>query len=417
MSRKKTTRNASGAGTIRLRSDGRWEAKYTIGRDPGTGKQVRKSVYAHTQGEVRKKLNAIISSIDLGTYQEPSSMTVNQWLDLWVSDYCLNVKPRTLDLYKSTIENRIKPNLGAVKLKKLTASMIQKFYIEALQGQLNLPEPDPEKKESNSPRTRCRKTLSAKTIKNIHGILHKALSVAVRIGAIPANPADCAELPRIERKEMQPLPESAVGNFIQALNDDAYRLPILVDLFTGLRQGELLGLPWSAVDFKKGTITVKQQLQKQNEGYVIAPTKSDKVRVVAPAPFVFDFLKEWKEIQTKQKEASGRYWNNTDNLVFTNELGEHLVHRTIYQHFKKAAVAVGCNSLRFHDLRHSFAIYSLESGVDVKSVQSALGHYSAAFTLDQYCTVTENMQQRNAQRMQDFAESLINKKVDSPKKD
>ncbi len=414
MPRKKTTRNASGAGTIRLRSDGRWEAKYTIGRDPGTGKQLRRSVYGHTQAEARKKLNAAIAALDAGTYREPSAMTVGQWLDLWANDYCLNVKPRTLDLYKATIDNRIKPNLGAVKLKKLTAPMIQKFYNDALQGQLKLPQTTG---NHYSPRTRCRKALSAKSIKNLHGILHKALSVAVRVGAIPANPADCAELPRIERREMQPLPESAVSDFIHALEGDAYRLPILVDLFTGLRQGELLGLPWSAVDFDKGTITVKQQLQKQHEEYVLASTKSDKVRIVAPAPFVFDFLREQQTIQDEWKGAAGRYWSNADDLVFTNELGEHLIHRTIYQHLKKAAAAVGCDSLRFHDLRHSFAVYSLESGVDVKSVQSALGHYSAAFTLDQYCTVTENMQQRNAQRMQQFAESLINKKADNPKED
>jgi len=407
-------RRANNEGSIRQKRPHLWEARFCAGRDPGTGKLIRKSVYGSTQQEVRKKLADATRAVDAGTYQEPSELTVSQWLDLWANDYCLNVKPRTLELYKATIENRIKPNLGAVKLKKLTAPMIQKFYNNALKGQLK---PPPVKPGKVGNRNASKKALSPKTIKNMHGILHKALAVAVRIGMIAANPADCAELPRIERAEIQPLPESTVPAFLDAIKGDRYELLMQIDMFTGLRLGEILGLPWSAVDFKAGTITVKQQLQKQKTGWIIAPTKNGKSRVVAPAPFVFDSLREQQTIQNKWKAVAGRYWSNEDNLVFTNELGGHLTHCNVYRHLKKAAAAVGLPDFRFHDLRHTFAVYSLESGADVKSVQSALGHYSAAFTLDTYVHSTEQMQQRNAQRMQQFAESLINKKTPNPKKD
>ena len=421
MPRTKTTRNASGSGHIRQRSNGLWEGQYSVGRDPGTGKQIRRSVYGKSQADVRKKLAKIETQIDSGTYQEPEKVTVSQWLDMWLKSYCINLKPRTLALYKATIANRIKPNLGAVKLRKLTAPMIQEFYKDALDGNLKAPAPDSKKKfKSNSPRVNFRETLSPKTVKNLHGILHKALSSAVRAGMIPVNPADSAELPRIERHEIEPLPESAVPAFIKALNGDRYEIPINVDLLTGLRQGELLGLSWAAVDSSAGTITVKQQLQRQGKEYVIAPTKNDKVRVVSPAPAAFELLRKQEKIQAERKAAAGRFWNNPDDLVFTNELGGHLTPGNVYRHLKKAVAAIGLPEFRFHDLRHTFAVYSLESGADVKSVQSALGHYSAAFTLDVYTHSTEQMQQRNAQRMQDFMDSLIKpvkKKNGQSKKD
>ena len=78
---RKSTRNAQGAGTIRQRPDGRWEGRVTVGRDPGTGKQVQRSVYGTTQQEVRKKLSQLVASIDTGTYKEPCKMTVgNGWI-------------------------------------------------------------------------------------------------------------------------------------------------------------------------------------------------------------------------------------------------------------------------------------------------------------------------------------------------
>ena len=401
MARKKKARNPAGQGSIRQRSDGRWEGKYTVGYDPGTGKQIRKSIYGQSQSEVRQKLAKIAVEIDNGTYLEPSEATFGEWLDTWIQNYCLNVKPRTRQLYQSSIEVRIKPNLGAVKLKKLTAPMIQRFYRDLLIGNLH-------GKQGKTPRTSCRKCLSPKSIKNIHGIIHKALSVAVKSGAISQNPAEAVELPRTERPEIKPLPEERFTAFLRVLNGDRYEIPITVDIFTGAREGELLGLPWSAVDFQRGTVTIKQQLQRQPDGsHKLVPTKNDKPRTITPAPFVFDLLTKQLANQNQWKLKAGKYWSNPDDLVFTNELGGHLTASNVYHHFKKAATALGLPKMRFHDLRHTYAVYSLESGADIKSVQTAMGHYSAAFTLDTYAYSTGRMQEQNAEKMQTFAESLI----------
>jgi len=117
-------RGAWGNGSIRQRSDGRWEARYVVGRDPGSGRQIRKSVYADTQKEVRQLLNAAVKSVDEGTYFEPSKMTVGQWLDIWLEEYTGDKKYLTVKHYKAQCKTHIRPALGAVKLEKLTAPQI-----------------------------------------------------------------------------------------------------------------------------------------------------------------------------------------------------------------------------------------------------------------------------------------------------
>ena len=87
MATKSNTKAAKNSGTIRQRSDGRWEARYTVGVDPGTGKQIQKSVYGKTQKEVRKKLTEKLSQLDQGIYTEPAKLTVGGWLDIWLAEY------------------------------------------------------------------------------------------------------------------------------------------------------------------------------------------------------------------------------------------------------------------------------------------------------------------------------------------
>ncbi len=128
MPRKSNTRGAQGDGSIRQRKDGRWEARYTVGTDPGSGKQVQKSIYGKSQDEVRKKLKLITADIDKGVFTEPSKLTVGKWLDQWIADYNSDVKQSTLEQYKYQIRVHLKPGIGSVKLTELTAPMIQRLY-------------------------------------------------------------------------------------------------------------------------------------------------------------------------------------------------------------------------------------------------------------------------------------------------
>ena len=122
-------KSAKGSGMIRLRPDGRWEARVTVGRDPLTGKQRTKSFYGSTQAEVRKKLTEAAHDLDEGEFADSGSLTLGKWLDLWYDAYAVSsVKESTLRSYQDHIRLHIKPALGHVRLDKLTPLMIQRFY-------------------------------------------------------------------------------------------------------------------------------------------------------------------------------------------------------------------------------------------------------------------------------------------------
>ena len=103
---------------------------------------------------------------------------------------------------------------------------------------------------------------------------------------------------------------------------------------------------------------------------------------------------------------AGPAWENRDNLLFTNGTGRHLVHVTVYKHFKVVVREIGLEHTRFHDLRHSYAVAAIESGDDIKTVQSNLGHATAAFTLNVYAHATQRMKQQSAERMERFIQQV-----------
>jgi integrase len=119
-------------------------------------------------------------------------------------------------------------------------------------------------------------------------------------------------------------------------------------------------------------------------------------------------LHKQKERQTVWAEALGCAWDNSDNLVFTTETGRYLCNYTVYKAFKKVVRDLGLDSVRFHDLRHTYAVNSLKAGDDIKTVQGNLGHHTAAFTLDVYGHVTSGMRHASASRMDQYIHSVTN---------
>ena len=376
-------RGAQGNGTIRQRKDGRWEARLTVGRNPSTGKQIQKSIYGKTQAEVSKKLRELCKEVDDGIYKEPVKYTVKDWAEIWLNEYTGNLKPLTVKQYTTYINNRIVKNMGSVKLTRLDTPIIQRFY-----NQLT------------------KEGLSPVTIKNIHSILHSMLETAVEVGYMRTNPSNICKLPKSEKKQIKPLENADISKLLEALKGDKYESLYTVDLFTGLRQGELLGLTWDCIDFKKGTMYIYRQLQFNKGSYYFTSLKNGKTRTIALAPYVLNILRNQKAWQAECQLKSYGMWNNKDDLVFTNELGGHLTQNYTYRHFKKIVSNIGIPDARLHDLRHTFAVSSLQSGNDVKTVQEALGHHTAAFTLDVYGHVTEEMRKASADRLETFINSV-----------
>ena len=399
MARKQGGRAAQGAGTIRKKTVHRkgemyhyWEARITVGHDPGTGRQIQRSFSGKTQKEVREKMQAAAVELNEGTYRQPSKMTVGDWMDIWAETYLGNVKPRTVEVYKSDIRLYIKPTMGRIRLETLSTHTIQNFYNGLMKG------------------VNGKRGLSAKTVKNIHGVLHHALKQAVSNGLLRANPADACTLPRVEKKELKPLDETEIPKFLTAIKGSPYEDIFIVTLFTGLREGEVLGLTWDCVDFDHGVLKINKQMQLHQEkgldAYALVPPKNGKSRSVSAAPSVLAQLKRHKATQSQWQLRAGGAWSNPDNLVFTDELGGHLTKSSVYRAYKAAVRAIGRPDARFHDLRHSYAVAALRSGDDIKTVQDNLGHATAAFTLDVYGHVTDQMKQESAARMEAFIKSM-----------
>lgn len=419
MSKKSAGRAAQGAGSIRKKTVTRngeqytyWEARVTVGKDPGTGKQLRRSFSGKTQKEVREKMQAAAVAVNENDYFEPSKLSLGRWVDIWLKEYTADKKYLTVKHYTAQCEAHIKPALGAVKLADLSAPQIQAFY-----NQLGKTGHTVEKKDKKTGKITVTKApLATKSIRNIHGVLTKCLSTAVDVGYLKSNPAARVTLPRIEKKEINPLDDSQVAAFYKAAAEDEYCYLLRLIPFTGLREAEAMGLTWDCVDFEAGTLKINKQLVKRPNaagGFTLAETKNSKIRVVKPAPAVMQLLKARQREQIEQRMKAGELWHGWQNekerktgLVFTTATGGNLSPQTVYNHCKKILESIGAGDRCVHDLRHTYAVLSLQNGDDVKTVQGNLGHATAAFTLDVYGHVSEKMKEDSAARMQAYMENM-----------
>ena len=188
-------------------------------------------------------------------------------------------------------------------------------------------------------------------------------------------------------------------------------------IFTGLRRGELCGLTWDCIDFKSGTILVNKQLQRKTkersikgeDSHILAlSTKNSKTRTIKPAPFVMDVLKSQRARQAEWRLKAGPCWEGDPqgDFVFTDELGRHLIPDTVYRNLKRIMKTIGMPETRLHDLRHTYTVASIQAGDDIKTVQGNLGHATAAFTLEVYAHVTDQMKEASANRMQEYIKRI-----------
>lgn len=386
MSSKK--RSDNGNSSTRKRADGKWEGRYSAGYDPATGKLISRSVYGKTQKEVRQKLNEILRDLQDGTYVAPNKMTVSEWLDIWLKEYTLNIRPATKAAYEQHVRVHLKPALGRIQLSKLLPHQIQQNYNDLLR----------------------KRGLSPKSIKNVHGVLHRALEQAKLMGYLKTNPVTGVVLPKAEKAVLKTMEDTDVARFLQEIKDDPYENVLFVTAFTGLREGEVLGLTWDCVDFEKGQLLINKQHNraKGEKEFHFSPLKNSKIRTITVAQEVLNVLEKQRKQQERWQAILGDKWDNQKNLVFTTEFGRYINNKTLYMNYKRIMRKLGFPQLRFHDLRHTYAVNSLRAGDDIKTVQENLGHATASFTLGTYAHATPGMKRESAGRMNDFIRRLTN---------
>ena len=371
-------KRANGEGNIRKRKDGRWEGRFTAGHDPSTGKQVIKSVLGKTQAEVKEKLKKAMDDTQKVDFTKSGKYTVGIWMDEWFENVAkIKVRASSHQTYRGYIDNHIKPNIGNIPIEKLTTMDLQKFYRKLLsKGRV-------ERIESKDQP----KGLSAKTVRNINQVISSAMDLAVAQKIIPANPTNACALPKIEHQEMQTIPAEQLQAFLQEAKATGVYEMYYIELATGLRRGELLGLKWQDIDWKNGVIKVRRQVARVDGQIKEAPLKTkNSYRTVTISQQTIEVLKEQKK-------------KTNDTYVFPSPNGGPISPDSVNNMLKRVLERAGIPKVRFHDLRHTFATIALQNGVDIKTVSGMLGHFSAGFTLDTYAHVTTSAQKEAAETM------------------
>ena len=372
-------RRPSGDGMVRKRDDGRWEGRIVVGHK-ANGDPIFRHVYAKTQKTLTEKLHQSIECYQDVELTEDSRMTLGQWLDRWLAEYKDGtIRPGTLESYRNYIENYIKPQLGGKQVSLITTQDVQRMYRRLKNGG---------RVREDAERS---KRLSDSTVRHIHTMLHGAMKAAVQAHIIPKNPTENATVPKSNYKPMQVLNEQELDTFLQAVqNDDVWRDFFYTELMTGLRRGEICALMWRDFDAKAGTLGISRTLHSKGQGvYALGDTKTSQGnRTIILPESVAALLRA-------RKKASISQW------IFPQPASPELPMNpgTAYRRLKTLLEEAGLPSIRFHDLRHTFATLALQNGMDVKTLSAMLGHVSAATTLDIYTHSTSDMQHAAARKI------------------
>lgn len=316
--------------------------------------------------------------------------TVTKWCDYWLNVCCNGVKTTTYRSYESIIEHHIKPVLGDVLLQELTYEDVQ-LFINSMKIGVGIEAP-----------------LSPKTIKNVHGVLHKALSTAKINSYIEFNPADKVILPSIPHNEIHVLSLSEIRTFMRAIRGHDKEYLYLITLFSGLREGEVIGLTWDCINFDEGYIKVYRQLIRRKNAsghgqhYEWGSLKNNKSRKIYLCPTAMQIL-----LKLKAERKSNEF-------VFVNADGSHYTHCAVYNALQKIIDKYGMSHFRFHDLRHTYATMALKAGVDIKTLQYNLGHYTASFTLDVYGHCTDDMRTESSRKIEKLIINTLPTVITSP---
>ena len=357
-------RRANGEGNIRKRKDGRWEGRYTIGHDPETGKAIIKNVLGKTQAEVKEKLKKAIEENVGIDYGRAKTYTVGSWLEVWMENYArVKLRPSTFKTSQGFLKNHIKPQIGGIPLAELTSLDLQRFYKHLLDGG-RVDRIEAKKKP---------KGLAPKTVRNIHQMIGSTYNLAMEQKLVARNPAQGCALPEVEHKEMKTLTADQLSAFFQEARDSGVYELYYLDLATGLRRGELLGLKWTDVDFDRRVVQVQRAISRQNGKVVEAPLKTKNAyRTLTLSADAISVL-----MHQRRKTGSSEW-------VFPSPSGGPMSPDSVLHMLQRVLKRAGLPRIRFHDLRHTCATMLCRQKISLRDIQLWLGHSTYQTTADIY---------------------------------
>ena len=366
-------------GSVFKRSGG-WAFKVDTGFHPESGKrrQLVKQGF-RTKREAENALTEARKSVIDGTVVANSSMRLDVFLDEWLAAQESRLRASTHHSYVIAAA-RLKRHLGAYKVQALTPLQIEAFYAELL---------DHGHRNGDG--------LSAKSVKNTHVVLRKALADAERLGLVPRNAAAAARGPTVRRPELSTWSSDQLKSFSKVAQDSRLRNVFTILATTGMRRGEALGLRWGDIDFDSSQIAIVQTVSTVDGAIVVGqPKTSGSRRTVYVHDATIRALRQQRQLQAAERLAAGPVWEADNDLVFRSVTGGPENPDVVSHRFKQLVAEAGLPRIRLHDLRHTNATLSLKAGVHPKVVSERLGHSTIAITLDLYSHVTPGISREAA---------------------
>ncbi|MCK2017945.1 site-specific integrase [Peribacillus frigoritolerans] len=352
---------------------GKWDFIFNSGVDPMTGKrkQIRRRGFEskrHALDEMTKLRAEVLED----EFLDLTKMTYEHYMEEWFQERKNTLQRTTFEIHSIYYRNVIKPELGQLKVQQIAPIQIQKFINELVN-------------DTN---------YSAHTIHLIFRIVSASLKKAKVLKLIKHNPSDGITLPKIKKREMSIWTLKQVNQFIsEASNINRLTrcyIGFLISIFTGMRQGEILGMRWKDVDFETQTIFVRQTLTQNAEIKSGAKNEASVRSIHIPSKLV-DELRSYRKQVLQEKLTHGQNYHDNDLVVCTRD-GKPMIPRNFRKEFYNLVERVGLPKIRFHDLRHTHATILIQQNINVKLISERLGHSDIETTLNTYSHVLPDMQ-------------------------
>ena len=323
----------NGQGTVRLRSDGRWEGRHIVGYDEN-GKAKQKSVLAKTKAECVEKLKRLREEYtEVAPFKVKPDMRFGDWMNYWYENHCKpSIRPTTQKGYEEWIYVHAIPGLGHIPLNKLTQADCQKFLNEMKANGRKT------HRDTKGPE------MAERSVRSCYHVIRMALDRAVKDGLIKKNPVLGVKLPPPEPKEMKVLSKEEIQRFlIQAKAEGMYEL-FLLELTTGLRRGEILALTWDDLNFETGELHISKQVTPVGGKNIISEPKTKAAfRTIILPPVMVGLLREYRKEVFSPLMFPSRIKPN-------QPIDPSYVRKRLQQILERA----DCKKVRFHDLRHPY---------------------------------------------------------------
>lgn len=360
-------------GSLHQRPNGVWRAQISL-----DGKRISKDFNNKT--DAQEWMRNTQSKVEKGFDYQASKMTLGEYLPKWLDSTKASLRPKTADQYERILNKHILPQLSNVQLKDMHLDQIERFYSSLLLSGVGV-----------------------RTVRIIHNILHKSMDKAVRYRMVVVNPIHGAELPRYKHGEMRVLDEGQITQFLVAAQGSPFLALYQLAITTGIRQGELLGLKWSDLQWHNGTLHIQRQVQDirgQGRSFQEPKTKAGR-RSIKVGEMTLQLLRIHREHQLAQKAKAGTRWKESD-LIFPSKVGTPLDPSNLRLDFYWVLEKAGLHRIRFHDLRHTAASLMLNHGIPVIVVTGMLGHSKPSITLDIYGHLQHSMLDEAARLMDEL---------------